>query len=159
MALHENYRDSTLAQRMIAVGGCVLGGIIVLILGLMGAFGEYESLVRMGYGIWTIPCYAIVIACGFLILARVKYTAFIATLAAAVEIVFYICLQLSTTPEVGFLILLKVAVLVCLLQLVSRIYTFDENDDAPPPPRRPVGPAAPQGRQVVNRHQVPRPRR
>ena len=40
MALHENYRDSTLAQRMIAVGGCVLGGIIVLILGLMALLGS-----------------------------------------------------------------------------------------------------------------------
>lgn len=159
MALRENYHNSTMGQRMIAVGGCVLGGIVVLILGLLGAFGEYESLVRMGYGIWTIPCYAIVIACGFLILARVKYVAFIATLAAAIEIVFYVCLQLSTTPDVGFLILLKVAVLVCQLQLVSRIYSIDEDDDNPPPARRHVGPAAPQGRQVVNRAQPPRPRR
>ena len=170
MALHECYHDSTLIQRMIAVGGCVIGGGIVLVLGLIGAFGESEALVRMGYGIHTIPCYAIVIACGFLILARVKFAAFIATAAAALEIVFYICVQLSTTPEVGFLILLKIAVIVCLLQLVTRIYSFEEAENDMPQalPRR-TGPQPPQGRQraavpprnrqVVNRNQPPRPRR
>ena len=145
---------------MIAAGVSILGGLIVLVLGLMGAFGDYDSLVRMGFGVWTIPCYAIVVLCGLFIFARVKYTAAIGLLAASLEIVLYFCTQLSTTPDVGFLILLKVAVIICLLQLAKSIYSFDEDDSSnPPPPRRHVGPAPPQARRVVGRQQPPRPRR
>lgn len=162
MALHENYHNASSKQCLVAAGASILGGIIVLILGLMGAFGDYGSLVRMGFGVWTIPCYAIVVLCGLFIFARVKFAVAIALIAAALEIVLYFCTQLSTTPDVGFLVLLKVAVIICLFQLARSIYSFDEDEDDnsnPPPPRRHVGPAPPQARRVVSRQQPPRPRR
>ncbi len=179
MAIHVNYNNSSLAQRMIAVGGCLFGGAIVLVLGLCGAFGDYETLPLYGFNIWTVPFYALVVACGFLILFRFKYAVIIALSAMVIEFVIYICDQLSTTPEVGFIILLKVAVLVCCLQLGAVIVSFsedDEDEEEAPAPRHHVGPLPPQGRQMprpvagkqppvarnqapVGRNQPPRPRR
>ena len=159
MAIYENYNNSSLGQRMAAVGGCIIGGAIVLFLGLMGAFGDYETLHKMGINGWTIPFYLVIVVCGFLILMRMRYAAIVAACAGLAEIVCYVCMQLSTTPEVSFLVLLKIAVIFCSAQLCVAIYSFndEENDEEIPEPRHHVGPQPPQGRQVV-RHQAPLPR-
>lgn len=173
MAIHVNYSNSTLTQRMIAVGGCIIGGAIILILGFCGAFGDYETLPKHGYNFWTVPFYAIVVACGFLTLFRFKYAVIAAMLSMIIEIVLFLCVQLSTTPEVGFLIILKIAVMICCLQLAASIVSFSDDDEEEiPQPRRHVGPLPPQPRQSlhgqapmprnqapVGRNQPPRPRR
>ena len=155
MALQVDYNNSTLTQRMIAVGGCLFGGAIVLILGLCGAFGDYETLPLYGFNLWTVPFYAIVVACGFLTLFRFKYAVIGAIASIIIEFVLYICVQLSTTPEVGFLILLKLAVLVCCTQLAISIVSFEEDDgeEPVPQPRHHAGALPPQARR--NTYQAP----
>ncbi len=151
MAIHEDYENSTLIQRMIAFFGSVVGGIIIAILGVLGATGEYVNLPKYGFDIWTVPCYAIIVICGFLILARVRYATIVGIAAGGLDFICYLCMQLSTTAEVGFLVLLKLGVIVCLLQLGVVIESFTE--DAPAPVHRQLPPSmAPRGRQIPNRN-------
>jgi len=154
--VREDYRDSTLGQRMIAVGGCVLGGGLVLVLGIFGAVGNYSSLAASGYGVATIPFYALVVLCGFGILMRIQYALSAAFVLCMIEFVIFLTTQLSTTWDVGFLVLLKLGVVVCCTQLMLSVV---KKGDDEPPVRRDHGPAAPQGRQVVARGRVPRDRR
>lgn len=161
MAIHVDYSNSTLAQRMIAVGGCIFGGAIILILGICGATGDYETLPKHGFTMMTVPFYAIVVACGFLTLFRFKYAVIAAMLSMIIEVVLFITVQLSTTPDVGFLIILKVAVMICCLQLAASTVSFtDDDEEDVPQPRRHVAPLPPQGRQMQNmpRNQAPMPR-
>ena len=97
--IHVNYELSTIGQRMIAVAGNFLGGALVLILGILGAFFEYENLAKNGFSVITIPCYAVVMFSAFLILARVKYAVLIAVGAELLELLSYITMQVTTTPE------------------------------------------------------------
>ena len=153
--IHVNYELSTIGQRMIAVAGNFLGGALVLILGILGAFFEYENLAKNGFSVITIPCYAVVMFSAFLILARVKYAVLIAVGAELLELLSYITMQVTTPPNVSFLILIKVAVIVCSTQLMVKIVSFDDA----PPEARPVrrGPQPPQGR--VIRRNPPQARR
>ena len=145
-------------RRMIAVGGCIIFGILILILACVAAAGESESLAKAGFSTYTIPFYGVVIVCGFLILSRVRYAAIIATLVSAVELVLYFCVQMSTHPEVPWPFMIKLIVVVCCLQLVVMIDSFEEEDDAPPAPVRRTGPGAPQPKHNINRN-APRPKR
>lgn len=144
-----NYNQSTIGQRAVAVFGNLVGGALVVFLGILGAFFEYDSLVKEGFSIVTIPFYTIVALSGLLILARVKYAVLIAVGAELIEMMFYITEQVTTTPNVSFLLLVKVAVIVCSLQLMVKIVSFDDNP--PQPPRRPMGPQPPQARQIPQR--------
>lgn len=58
--IHVNYNQSTIGQRAIAVFGNLIGGAVVVLLGILGAFFEYDSLVKEGFSLITIPLYAIV---------------------------------------------------------------------------------------------------
>ena len=158
MKIYEDYENAPLVRRMIAVGGCVILGIIVLILAIVAASGESDSLAKAGFSGYTIPFYAIVIICGFLILSRVRYAALIASGASAIELVLYFCVQMSTHPDVPWPVFLKLIVVVCCMQLVILIDSFDEEEEEPPAPARPAGPQAPQPRHNVQRN-APRPKR
>ncbi len=150
--IHVNYSNSTIGQRAVAVFGNLLGGAAVVFLGILGAFFDYESLAKEGYSLITIPCYAVVLFTGLLILARVKYAVLIAVAAELIEMMCYVTMQVTTTPTVSFLILIKVAVIVCSTQLMVRIVSYDDtpNPPAQQTPRR-LGPMPPQGRQVIRR--------
>ena len=149
--IHVNYNQSTIGQRAIAVFGNLIGGAVVVLLGILGAFFEYDSLVKEGFSLITIPLYAIVSLSGLLILARVKYAVIIAVGAELIEMMCYITEQVTTTPNVSFLLLIKVDVIVCSLQLMVKIVSVDDNTQQPP--QRPVGPQPPQGRQIPQRRQ------
>ena len=64
--IHVNYNQSTIGQRAIAVFGNLIGGAVVVLLGILGAFFEYDSLVKEGFSLITIPLYAIVSLSGLL---------------------------------------------------------------------------------------------
>ena len=53
--IHVNYNQSTIGQRAIAVFGNLIGGAVVVLLGILGAFFEYDSLVKEGFSLITIP--------------------------------------------------------------------------------------------------------
>ena len=136
-----------LAMMFFSASLCELAGLE----GILGAFFEYDSLVKEGFSLITIPLYAIVSLSGLLILARVKYAVIIAVGAELIEMMCYITEQVTTTPNVSFLLLIKVAVIVCSLQLMVKIVSVDDNTQQPP--QRPVGPQPPQGRQIPQRRQ------
>ncbi|MBR4984759.1 MAG: hypothetical protein IKY83_03335 [Proteobacteria bacterium] len=164
MALYENYGNATPGRFAAAVIGCILGGGIIMFLGILGASGDYQSLPKAGYDGVTIPFYILVMVSGFLLMFRIRYAILIALGAEAIEMVCYITKQMSTTPEVGILILLKLAVIVCCTQLMLQIDSFseEEEEEAPqqPMPQR-LPPGAPQPRRTaqVTRGQAPRPKR
>ncbi|MBQ9243374.1 MAG: hypothetical protein IJ165_09140 [Proteobacteria bacterium] len=165
MAVYENYNNATTGRFAAAVAGCILGGGIIMFLGILGASGDYQSLPQAGYNGLTIPFYALVVISGFLLLFRVRYAILIALGAEAIEMVCYITKQMSTSPDVGILILLKLAVIVCCMQLMLQIDSFSEDDDEEEVPQQPVArrlpPGAPQPRRTaqVGRGQAPRPKR
>lgn len=152
--IYVDYRKSTIGQRAVASFGSMIGGAIVVLLGILGEFFEYDSLVKNGYSLVTIVCYAVVMFSGLLVLARVKYAVLIAVAAELIEMMFYITVQVSTTPNVGFLLLVKVAVILCSTQLMVKIVSFDETPHSPSPARR-QGALPPQGRQSVQNRQYP----
>ncbi len=125
--IHENYRKSSLGQRMIAVGGCIFGGALVLVMGFLGAFGGYESLANSGYGIVTLPFYALVVLCGVGILMRIPYALMAAIALSLIELVVWLtkCF-LVTTTDVNFLFLVKIGVIISCTQLMIAV---SENDD------------------------------
>lgn len=163
MALYENYENATTGRFAAAVIGCIVGGIVITILGVLGASGDYQSLPQAGFNGVTIPFYIIVTVCGFLLLLRVRYAILIALGAEAIEMICYITKQMSTTPEVGILILLKLAVIVCCTQLMLQINSFSEEEEEAPqqpmPQRLPPGAPQPRRSAQVARGQAPRPKR
>ena len=150
MALNIDFEHSTPVQRIIAAASCVIIGGIILILGIYGAFGDSQELPKMGFNMTTVIFYSIVVLSGFLILARLKYSVIMALGAMILEIVVYVCHQISTHPDVGFLVLLKGVALVGCLQLAIRIVSFSE-DEEEPAQRQIVDNGAPKGRQLPNR--------
>ncbi|MBQ1925929.1 MAG: hypothetical protein II180_07430 [Proteobacteria bacterium] len=164
MAIYENYLNATTGRFAAAAAGCILGGGIIMFLGILGASGDYESLPKAGYNGVTIPFYAIVMISGFLLLFRMRYAILIAIGAEAIEMVCYITKQMSTTPDVGFLILLKFVVIVSCIQLMLQIDSFSEEEEEeapqqPMPQRLPPGAPQPRRNVQVGRGQAPRPRR
>lgn len=145
---YEKYSDSSLGQRMIAVAGCVIGGAVVLLLGFLGAFADYQSLASYGFGVTTIPFYVVVVICGMGILARIPYTLPVAFGAAMIELVVYFTQQMSTTWDVNFLVLLKLLVIVSCTQLMM---TVIKTDDKAPKQVKQIDPNIPKGRRVVQR--------
>lgn len=150
MAINVDYEQSTSVQRVVAAASCVIVGGIILILGICGAFGDSETLPKMGFDLSTVVCYSVVVICGFLILARLSYSVIAALIAMIIEIVIYVTHQMSSTPDVGFLVLLKGVAIVGCLQLAIKIVSFSDEPEAPAP-RRIVDNGAPRGRQIPNR--------
>ena len=159
MQIYENYNNAPIMRRMIAVAGCIVLGIIIMLLSIIAAAGESELLLKGGFCWYTIPCYAIVVVCGFLILSRVRYAALVAAIVSALELVAYFCVQLSTHPEVEWPFMIKILVIVACLQLVILIDSFEEDEEEQPPAiEYHRGPAAPQPRRNIQRN-APRPKR
>lgn len=156
--IYVDYNKSTIVQRAIAFFGCLIGGGIVCLLGIFGEFFEYDSLLKHGYGLFSVIFYAIVVLSAFLILSRVKYAILIAIGAELLEMLFYITNQVSSIANnsVSFLILIKLAVIFSCTQLMVKIVSFDDTPPSSRPKRQ--GPRPPQGRQVVRR-QPPMTRR
>lgn len=151
MAINVDFDQSTPVQRILGAGSCVVIGGIILILGCCGAFGASETLPKMGFDLSTVICYTVVVVSGFLILARLSYSVIVALVAMILEIVIYVCHQMSTTPEVGFLVLLKGVAIVGCLQLAIKIVSFDD-EPMEPAPRRVVNTGVPRARQIPNRN-------
>ncbi len=128
----ENYKLASGAQIAIASVGCMLGGAAVTALGFCGAFGGYESLEKMGYGLQTIPCYGIVVLCGLLIMLRVEYAISAAIAACAVEFAIYVGMGVMGTSSIdmSFLVMLKLAVVICCTQLLVTVKS-DSLEDVP----------------------------
>lgn len=150
MAINVDFEQSTPVQRVIAAASCVIIGGIILILGICGAFGDSQELPKMGFNLTTVIFYGIVVLCGFLILARLKFSVLVALFAMVIEIVVYVCHQMSSHPDVGFLVLLKGVALVGCLQLAIKIVSFSEDADEPAP-HQIADNGAPRGRQLPNR--------
>ncbi|MFA5624911.1 MAG: hypothetical protein WC966_07640 [Bradymonadales bacterium] len=145
----EDYSNSRLANRMIAVAGCVIGGAIVMFLASLGAFAEYETLNRAGYNLKTLPVYGLIILCGVGILFRVRYAAAAAFVLNMLEMAVDITTYLQATTGMNGFFILKIGVTVCIVQLLTVIASFD--DSKPEPPQRRRGPAPPRGRYVPPR--------
>lgn len=145
----ENYKAASGAQIAIACGGCLVGGGAVAALGFLGAFGDYASLEKMGFSISTILCYVFVILCGLGILVRVPYAVSAALVACAVEFALYIGLGVMGTSSIdmSFFIMLKLAVAICCMQLLVTIKTDDAYDEAPKNVHYVLPEGAPQARQ------------
>lgn len=148
--IHVDYTQSTIGQRSIAVLGNFFGGAIIIVLGILGAFFDYDSLIKYGFDLITIPCYAVVVLSSVLILMRAKYGVLIAIAAELIEMLVYITHQVTSSPDVSFLILLKIAVIVCSTQLAMKIITFSDDPEPPKRPQRQM-PQVPQGRQLPQR--------
>ena len=172
----EDYENSTPTQRVVAGGACIVLGAIILLLAICGSFFDYASLVKMGFGGWTIPCYFVVMVCGVFIFARARYALVVALCAEFLEIILYFATQMTTSPDVGFLILLKIIVIGCCIYLASSVVTFNDPDDEPIqqpqqfrgprpnargqfPPQPQQRPMVPQrSRNYVQRRQPPQPK-
>lgn len=145
----ENYANSNLANRMIAVAGCVLGGAFVMLLANLGAFADYTSLSRAGFNLKTIPFYAIIILCGVGILFRIRYVAAAAFVLNMVEMAVDITTYLQTTTGMNGFFILKIGITVCIVQLLTVIAKFDDSE--PKQPSRRQGPPPPTGRYIPKR--------
>lgn len=128
----ENYQAATGTQIAIAGLGCIIGGIAVTALGFCGAFGGYESLEKMGFSLQTIPFYAFVTLCGIGIIMRIPYAATAALVSCAIEIALYLGMGVMGTSSIdmSFFVMLKLAVALCCTQLLVAIRTNDLEDES-----------------------------
>ena len=94
--------------------------IYFLALAFLGTFGGegYTTLVESGYTLITIPCYGLVIICGFGVLFRIPYAAIVAALATIIEFGLYVGIYMHIHWQVHYLMMLKFAVFVCCSQLL-----------------------------------------
>ena len=156
--IRENYRKASVIQRMIAVAGCVIGGALVVILAILAAFGGYDSLARAGYSVLTIPFYGLVILCGFGILFRIPYALIGAIALCLIEIIAFLTTYLSTTVDVNFLFLVKIAVILCCTQLMVVTVSTSDDEEEEPAPRRAAMQGGPQPRNRQHMAQGAMPR-
>ena len=118
--VREDYKKASKGQLVVTILGCILGGGACLALAFLGTFGGegYTTLVESGYTLITIPCYGLVIICGFGVLFRIPYAAIVAALATIIEFGLYVGIYMHIHWQVHYLMMLKFAVFVCCSQLL-----------------------------------------
>lgn len=127
---HEDYLSN---QRVLAAAACGLGGFIVIILSLMGAFGASEFLDQSGYGWLSLFTYLMVAPLGYAIWKDYEFVEYAALGLIGVEGVVEIIISYASGAQFpGWLFLLKVVIFGLVAQLV---WELDDEDDHPPPPR------------------------
>ncbi len=135
----EDYENSTPVQRVVAGGACILLGAIIMLLGICGAFFDYASLAKIGFNGMTVFCYLIVVICGVLIFARMRYALVVALGASILELVLSFATQMTSTADVSFLGLLKIIVIGCCIFLATSVISLGDEEEEPMP-QQPQGP-------------------